>query len=151
MKKITPATNPYYTVHDSYREFPFKDEISKNDFVLITQYFNCVLFDSIMREGEVYSLPFRVGMLGVFKKKTPKGLPDVAFYKAHGIKKSLTNNHSDNLMCSIKLVTTYPYSNLPTRLCNFFRLQASRGHKRKLASIIKEENTINIYRNLYDY
>jgi len=146
-----PMTNLYYTVHDSYKDFPFKDEISKNDFILITQYFNSMLYDSIIREGEVYRLPFRTGMLGVFKKKTPSGMQDLAFFKQHGIKKTLLNNHSDNQMCSIRLVTTYPYSNLPSRLCNFFKLSSSRDNKRKLAYVIKNENTINLYRNLHDY
>ena len=151
MSKTTPKTTLYFTIHNSYEIFQHKDRITKAEFILITQSFNYLLFEHMLRDGTMYKLPFKSGMLGVFKYKTPKNMKDWAFGNVHGVEKTLTNNHSGNLMAKIKNYTTYPYSDLPPELCNFFKLKAARMHNRRLATYIKQHNTINSYENLDDY
>jgi hypothetical protein len=100
-------------------------------------------------EGNVYKLPKRCGVLGVYKSATiPKGVFNYQLYKDTGIKSWHKNLHSSNYSCRISWDVKSKYSDLQTSLKPLFKFYPARHFKRTLATLIKEDNYIHKY---YDY
>lgn len=136
------------TLKDSYKKY--KEEFSKNSksiieyklYRSICEDFNKELMNSIILEGELFKIPYRLGHLRIKKRKINiKNLKyDYGIYNKEDLKNKHLNEHSGNyyvrfywnkVMNVIKNKTAYCF--IPTR-----------ANKRNLASIIKQEGSKQI-------
>lgn len=130
---------------DSFQAYDNKHNISYNDYCLILKTFNYILVNKLY-EGEVFSLPNRVGTLGVYKRKTfGRGIFDYQQFAATGDKVWKKNFHSSTYAASFVWSIKHPWTDIQSAKRAMFKFEPSREVKRSLAKQIKQNNTIHKY------
>lgn len=137
------------TTIDSFKEYSNPHDISYQDYALILKTFNYLLAKEIMEQGTLYALPSRLGVIGVYKRKTlGKGKFDYNHYKDTGEKVWKKNLHSSVYAAFFKWSMKGPWTDLEGNRRSLFNFIANRDSKRTLAKHINESNTIYKY---YDF
>lgn len=142
---MTPKTTKFLNNHkDFYKAYPLKDEVSSEEFRLILKMFFNLLRKSMIYEGKVYKLPAGLGLFGIFGKKPKKAMFDYQFYKETGVKRNLTNLHSEQKCFGIRWLPMQQVGQ-SFKLDYTFTFKATRAFQRELAKALKTENIAHLY------
>lgn len=121
-------------------------KITASDYKMILFTFNTFLMESIISQGLVYKLPFRLGILGALQYKGTGYKPfDYNLYKKTGVKSLMKNLHSEGKIVKLTWITRWPFSNIAPAVREITTFTPSRDVKRRLAHAIFNQNMINKY------
>ncbi len=133
------------TTKDSFLTYENKHNLSYNEYCLILKAYNYLLIRQLY-EGDVFSLPNRMGTLGVYKRKTfGKGVFDYGLFAATGDKVWKRNAHSSGYCGIFQWSIKHPWTDLEASKRAMFNFTPCRSAKRGLAQLIKNNNTIHKY------
>lgn len=154
----TPPTTPIvkdsvrYLSYD-YQNFPHKDTITFAQYRLIVTTFYMTFMESVITEGHIYKLPKGNGFFGVLKKKTNNEGTDYQHFKETGEVIKHMNLHTSRYRCCITWLKSLPFRELGMSpyINNMIQFKTCRYFTRRLASKLKTELNINIFRDRDDY
>ena len=117
--------------------------MSLAEFRLILKMFFNLVRKSMIFEGKTYKLP-GIGTFGIFGKVSKAPMFDYQFYKETGIKKNLSNFHSEQKSFAIRWLPTKQVGQV-YKLDYSFTFKANRTFQRELAKALKTENITHLY------
>lgn len=148
MPKGRANLGPYY--HIFKKESAIK--ISKEDYSMIVITFFRVMMTRMIKFGEIYRLPEKLGVMGIFKSPTNYPMYDYGYYKKTGIKNFLLNKHSQGYFARFKWFNQTQVTGTwdTYELISLYSYVPAREIKRMLTKEIKENNTIVNYTDIDD-
>ena len=103
----TPKTRKLVSTYvEMYAAFEEKALVSKNEYRLILKYFNNLLRKCLVKNAEVFNLPYSIGTLGVSSAPPPRpnSKPlDFQHYKETGEKRVLMNLNTEGRILKLVL------------------------------------------------
>lgn len=151
MSKQSKQTNKVYlTDQDIFETYSNSHQLKKIEFITILRVFSYLLTKTIIDGGKVFSLPLRLGKLGVIKfKNIGKKIIDYNHFNKTGEKILLKNYHSAGYIAKFYWMRDWPAFGIGSNdINNIFGLKLCRDFSRYLAKQIKDNNAINRY---YEY
>jgi hypothetical protein len=134
--------------HDMFKAYPNKYEITSKDFVLIVKTFFFIMVRSMIYDYKIYKLPYGLGHLGIYKRKTiGRGYFDWDLWKKEGLKRWKKNLHTHGYAAQGRWDTRYPKVQHYSEVA-IFKFKLARDSARELGQYILKNNVIH---NYYDY
>ena len=128
-----------------YEDYPNPNNLSPEEIRLITDTFHYSLLKDIVDSGASYLLPFKLGLLGIFRVSVfGRGIFDYQLYKETGIKRYHKNNNTGQEVAVFRWIKTFPYFHSKLRY-NVYTFKPSRFWKRYVATRMKSDQSILSY------
>lgn len=149
-KQYSQSNNIYAHESDMFASYPNKYNLTKAEYALLIRTFSYLLIKSCVDEGKVYTLPAKLGRVGVVKiNNQGRKILDYNYFKKTGEIAYIKNLHSGGYIAKFHWFQDWPKFDIgDASMANVFRVKLARDSARYLSKSIKLNNTISKY---YDY